>query len=91
MSAWRDNSHLEDEVFTTEVKLAQGSLGRRSGQQSVDTWLVPAFLLCDLEPVGSPLQPLQGNASRILGSISQTLESLRIDMQRGNLGPHKWS
>lgn len=90
VSAWKDNSHLEDRVFPTEAKLAQGSLGRRSGQQSVDTWLVPAFLLCDLESVDSPLQPLQENASGILDSISQTLERLRIDTQRGNLGPHKW-
>lgn len=80
----------EDRVFPTEAKLAWSSLGRRSGQQRVDSWLEPAFLRCYPGPVDSPLQPLQGNTSRILDSISQTLESLRIGVQKDNLGPPKW-
>lgn len=56
----------------------------------MDSWLVPDFLWCYPEPVDSPLQPLQGNTSRILDSISQTLESFRIGMQKANLGPPKW-
>lgn len=43
-------------VLPHRTKPTQGSLGRRAGQYSQDPrWLVQASLLCDLDPVDSPL------------------------------------